>query len=113
MTTPSNPATPGAVTPSGLWTPSERFLEAYSGTVFKIEPHPARDLWAPDILHLTPESETGDIGSRELVEISPSPSGIWSGAIDSPQLFLARVGTEDEVLETLLNCLQSNMNTGS
>lgn len=113
MTKSSEPATPGPVTPSGLWTLSEGFLKAYSGTVFKVEPHPAEDLWGPDILHLATDSDTGDVASRECIEINPSPSGIWYGAIDSPKLFLARVGTEDEVLETLLNCLQSKTNSGS
>lgn len=112
MTTAPEPSSTGPVTPGGLWTLSERFLKAYSGTVFKIETHPAQGMREPDVLYLTPESETDDVGSREVVEITPSPSGIWSGAIDSPQLFMARVGTEEEVLETLLNCLQS-MSTGS
>jgi len=113
MTQPTDPAIPAPGAPGALWPLTERFIEAYAGVVETIEPHLPQDLFAADVLHLAHDANVGATATPATLEINPSPIGIWCGAIDSQQLFLARIGTEDEVLEALLNCLQPKSKTGS
>ncbi len=107
MSSQTSPNTSTPEIPPGLWELTEQFIAAYQGSFLKVTPHTPGHLTSPDVLCLSPSAQAQAKGEDETIEIGPSGYGRWVVSIDASQMFFARTGAKDEVLHSLLTCLQT------